>query len=590
MRDQDLFLERALQSEERITAEQLETARRYAAEHDVDLTDALVACEAMTGREVAMVKAEMCEVPYVNLADFEPALSNTSLVQRAVAERFLAFPLFLTDGVLTLAMDDPLNLDATDQIRQLTKCDIDTVLAEREQIRAMTARAYSLNLGEVKDDGVELEIEDAPSSAEISQPVVAAVNQLLTDAVVQRASDIHLNPDEHELRLRFRVDGVLQERQGPPLSMHASLVQRLKVMAHLDLTQTRRPQDGKFRFRHGNTVVDVRMSTVPTVCGENVVLRLLANTQSVQDFHELGIPAAMIRDVEELISHPYGMLLVTGPTGSGKTTTLYSALNRLNKPSRNIMTIEDPVEIRLPYIRQIQVNPEIGLTFAGALRSILRQDPDIVLVGEVRDNETATIAMQAALTGHMVLSTVHTNDAVGAIARLRDYHLPPFVINSALLGAIAQRLVRRVCQHCVTHDQPDDLVRHRFGLAEEQADGFVRGKGCSRCGQTGYRGRVGIYELLRNTEEVQRLNEDGASVQRIREYAVRKGMRLMWQDGLEKARLGITTLQEVAKVASVMMLNGEGGDERQAGWAANDHPSEQTGSDEHAESSRRRSA
>lgn len=570
MRDQDLFLERALQNEQRVTTDQIEKAKRHVHEHDVDLTDALVACEIMTGREVALVKADMCEVPYVNLADYEPALTNTSLVPRAVAERYLAFPLFVTDDVLTLAMDDPLNLDATDQIRQITKCDIDAVLADREQIRAVTARTYSLNLGATKNDDVELELEEVAEAAEISQPVVAAVNQLLADAVAQRASDIHLNPDEHELRLRFRVDGVLQERQGPPLSMHASLVQRLKVMAHLDLTQTRRPQDGKFRFRHGSIVVDVRMSTVPTVCGENVVLRLLANTQSVQDFHDLGVPAPMIRDVEELISHPYGMLLVTGPTGSGKTTTLYSALNRLNKPSCNIMTIEDPVEIRLPYIRQIQVNSEIGLTFAGALRSILRQDPDVVLVGEIRDNETATIAMQAALTGHMVLSTVHTNDAAGAIARLRDYHLPPFVINSALLGAIAQRLVRRVCPHCVKPDQPDDLVRHRFGLTEDACDGFVHGTGCSRCGQTGFRGRVGIYELLRNTTEVQRMIEDGASVQRIREYAVGRGMRLMWQDGLEKARLGMTTLNEVAKVASIMMLQDEDSDERQAGWAEAD--------------------
>jgi type IV pilus assembly protein PilB len=565
MRDQDLFLERALHSEQRVATDQIERAKRYALENDVDLTDALINCEILPGRDVALIKAEMCEVPYVNLADYEPSLTNTTLVPRSLAERFLAFPLFVTDGVLTLAMDDPLNLDATDQIRQITKCDVDTVLADREQIRAVTARAYALNVGAKKDEEIKIELDEAAPSVDISQPVVAAVNQLLTDALVQRASDIHLNPDEHELRLRFRVDGVLQERQGPSLSMHASLVQRLKVMAQLDLTQTRRPQDGKFRFRHGNVVVDVRMSTVPTICGENVVLRLLANQQSVQSFHELGMPAAIIRDVEQLISHPYGMMLVTGPTGSGKTTTLYAALNRLNTPAANVMTIEDPVEIRLPYLRQIQVNPEIGLTFANALRSILRQDPDIVLVGEVRDNETATIAMQAALTGHMVLSTVHTNDAAGAIARLRDYHLPPFVINSALLGVIAQRLVRRVCQHCTTTDRPDDLLAERFGIAISDREGFVRGKGCRRCGQTGYRGRVGIYELLRNTTDVQHLIEQVVSVQRIREHAVSQGMRLMWQDGLEKARVGLTTLSEVAKVASVLMLEGEQDEDQSAG-------------------------
>ena len=294
-----------------------------------------------------------------------------------------------------------------------------------------------------------------------SQPVVAAVNQLLADAIELEASDVHINPDEEVLRLRYRVDGLLQEQQGLPLSMHAGIVQRLKVMAHLDLTQTRRPQDGKFRFNHKGDPIDIRMSSIPTVCGENVVLRLLMSGTVVLDFHELGMPAQMATDLEELINRPYGMLLVTGPTGCGKTTSLYTVLNKLNDPSRNIMTIEDPVEIRLPYLRQIQVHSEIGLTFASALRSIVRQDPDVVLVGEIRDNETASIALQAALTGHMVLATLHTNDAPGAVARLRDYHLPPFVINSAVLAVVAQRLVRRVCQHCIVSDKIDDLFRHR---------------------------------------------------------------------------------------------------------------------------------
>jgi type II secretory ATPase GspE/PulE/Tfp pilus assembly ATPase PilB-like protein len=330
-------------------------------------------------------------------------------------------------------------------------------------------------------------------------------------------------------------------------------VQRLKVMAHLDLTQTRRPQDGKFRFRHGHQHVDVRMSTVPTVCGENVVLRLLTNTQTFQDFLELGVPAPLASELQDVISAPHGMLLVTGPTGSGKTTTLYTALSKLNDPSRNIMTIEDPVEVRLSYVRQIQVNHEIGMTFANALRSILRQDPDIVLVGEIRDNETATIALQSALTGHLVLSTLHTNDAVGAVSRLCDYGLPSFVINSAVLGVMAQRLVRRVCQHCVMKDTIDDLVRRRFGLEDDRAE-FVRGRGCTRCGQSGYRGRIGLYEFLRFGPEIKRLVEEGASTDRIRGRAVADGMRLMWQDGLDKARLGQTTLSEIFKAASVIEM------------------------------------
>ncbi|MHC4081371.1 MAG: GspE/PulE family protein [Planctomycetota bacterium] len=552
MHNQDVFLEQTLLEEARVSAEELETARRYSIEHQVDLVDALISTETISGREVALVKAGICEAPFVNLDDFEACFANTQLVPRAVAERYCLFPLFKIDNVLTLAMDDPLNLEAMDQARQFAKCEVDAVLCDRQQLRPLINRAYRLTQVHTEEE------EEAPvegeAATDTSQPVVAAVNQILADAADQVASDIHINPDDQVLRLRYRVDGELQEQQAPPLSMHAGIVQRLKVMAHLDLTQTRRPQDGKFRFSHDSAEVDVRMSTLPTVCGENVVLRLLSNAQVVLDFHELGVPAPLVSELEEMISRPYGMLLVTGPTGCGKTTTLYTVLHKLNDPSRNIMTIEDPVEIRLPYLRQIQVHSEIGLTFASALRSIVRQDPDVILVGEIRDNETATIALQAALTGHMVLATLHTNDAPGAVARLRDYNLPAFVINSAVLGVVAQRLVRRVCQHCRAHETVDDLVRHRFGLEEDDLKDFVTGKGCPRCGHTGYRGRVGLFELLKFTQPVQTLVEQGGSTKKIRERAIREGMHQMWQDGLEKARMGQTTLHEVAKVAAVMSV------------------------------------
>ena len=448
-------------------------------------------------------------------------------------------------------MDDPLNLEAMDQARQFAKCEVDSVLCDREQLRPLISRAYRLTQTHSTVQESEVVADGEPMN-DNSQPVVAAVNQLLADAVDIMASDVHINPDEHELRLRYRVDGVLQEKQGPPLSMHAGIVQRLKVMAHLDLTQTRRPQDGKFRFHHGSAAIDVRMSTLPTVCGENVVLRLLTNAEVILNFHELGVPSKMSTELEELMDRPYGMILVTGPTGCGKTTTLYTVLNRLNEPSRNIMTIEDPVEIRLPYLRQIQVHSEIGLTFASALRAIVRQDPDVILVGEIRDNETATIALQAALTGHLVLATLHTNDAPGAVARLRDYNLPAFVINSAVLAVVAQRLVRRLCRHCVMPDSIDDILRHRFGLDEQDAKEFQRGKGCPQCGHTGYRGRLGLYELLKFSQPIQTLVEQGGSTKKIRERAIREGMRQMWEDGLEKARLGQTSLHEVAKVAAVM--------------------------------------
>jgi type IV pilus assembly protein PilB len=539
MHNQDVFLEQSLLEEGNLTDEQLKAAQEYAQEREVDLVDALIKTEAASARTIALAKAGICEAPYVDLSEYNVNFANTQVVPRSVAERFILFPLFKIDDVLTLAMDDPLNLEAMDQARLFAKCEIDAVLCDREQLRALISRAYRLSQsqrGAEHVEAIEEEEERQEGPTEASQPVVAAVNQLIADAIDQGASDVHVNPDQNDLRLRFRVDGVLLEQQGPPLSMHAGIVQRLKVMANLDLTQTRRPQDGKFRFIHDGAPIDVRMSTLPTVCGENVVLRLLASSLSILDFHELGVPAPMVAELEEMIHRPYGMVLVTGPPGCGKTTTLYTMLHKLNDPSRNIMTIEDPVEIRLPYLRQIQVHAEIGLTFAMALRSIVRQDPDVILVGEIRDNETATIALQAALTGHMVLAS--------------------FVINSAVLGVVAQRLVRRVCQHCAVPETVDDLMRQRFGLSPDDTD-FLTSRGCPRCGHTGFRGRVGLYELLKFTLPVQTLVEQGGSTKKIRERAIREGMRQMWQDGVDKARMGQTTLQEVSKVAAITATVGD---------------------------------
>jgi len=332
--------------------------------------------------------------------------------------------------------------------------------------------------------------------------------------------------------------------------MHPGLVQRLKVMAALDLTQTRRPQDGKFRFTHAGKPIDVRLSLIPTIYGENVVMRLLTSGTAIKDFHDLGMASDTIAQLETLITQPHGMLLVTGPTGSGKTTTLYTAIKKLNSPDRNVMTIEDPVEIRLPMVRQTQVNTEIGLTFAGSLRSILRQDPDVVLVGEIRDEETARIACQAALTGHFVLSTLHTNDAPGAIGRLRDMGCPPFAINAALAGVLGQRLLRSVCATCARPDQPDELLLRQFGI-EGETEGLMRGAGCGKCMSSGYRGRVAATELFLMDRAMQELIEQNATTARIRSAAIHAGMRPMWKDGLEKARMGFTTLEEVGRVVAI---------------------------------------
>ncbi len=578
MRDAEMFLERALIDEGLLDPGAIADVRRYALKHDLDLVDALVGAGLLTPRDIALTRALMFEAPYVALAEYQPCHDNAKLLPKSVAQRHCVFPLFVIDNVLTLAMEDPLNLEATDQVRQITRCEIDPVLCERDELRSLISRAYSLNTGHDAGSSTEEAKERVSDLLEETAPIVAAVNQLLADAVAERASDVHINPDEDRVHLRFRIDGVLHEKQGPPLAMHAGIVQRLKVMAHLDLTQTRRPQDGRFRFHPGkrdghggmrdNRSIDVRISTVPTVCGENVVLRMLSRATSVPTFSELGFAGSLMAQMEELLTQPYGMLLVSGPTGSGKTTTLYAALSKLNHPSRNLMTIEDPVEIRMPYVRQIQAHPDIGLTFASALRSILRQDPDVVLVGEIRDAETAGIALQAALTGHMVLSTVHTNDSAGAVARLRDFGLHSFVINSALLGVIAQRLLRRVCEQCTQPqrlDTLDPLVRRRLGLDDEsvaKGAGFVRGAGCRTCGQTGYRGRIGAFELLAFTTQVREAVEAGCSTERIRQVAHRAGMRAIWQDGMDKARLGLTTLEEVASIAAICHLQFEDAQEQ----------------------------
>lgn len=542
------FIQQALIEADYLDSDRLAQVKAHAAEEGVTAEQAAVALGFVSASQLAIVKAGVHEVPYVNLANHEINFANANLVPKSVAERYLLFPLFHLDGVVVVGMDDPLNLAAQDQVRQHARCEVEAVLCEPEQLRALINRAYRLSVG-AADDSVAVDDHRARIDEE-SQPVIAAVNQLLADAVEQGASDVHLNPDEHELHLRFRIDGSLQARQGPSKAMHPALVQRLKVMARLDLTQTRRPQDGKLRFQHHGSSYDVRLSTVPTVHGENVVMRILRPHAAITSFKELGLSQRQAEEIEDWIRQPYGMLLVTGPTGSGKTTTLYTALHMLNEPQRNVMTVEDPVEIRLPLVRQIQVNPEINLTFATALRSILRQDPDVVLVGEIRDAETASIALQASLTGHLVLSTLHTNDAPGAITRMADLGVPPYLVNASLIGVVSQRLVRRICSHCAQGEKPDELMRKRFQLADEEG-GFQRGKGCGKCLQTGYRGRLGLYELLSITPAVKSVIETQQGTETLRQAALEMGMRPMWRDGVDKASLGLTTLEEVAKVAFI---------------------------------------
>ena len=507
--------------------------------------DHLVSKGVIAGRDVAMIRALVCEVPFVDLDHFEIDIRNASLLPKSVAETHEAFPLFAMERGVIVGMTDPLNFRGLDQIRQRVRQNVEAVLCEPEALRKLIARAYRHGFArdEASGEGEHEATETAPSD-----PVIATVDDFIASAIDDRASDIHLNPDEMETHLRFRVDGVLQSKTAPPKSMHAALVRRLKVLAGLDLTQSRKPQDGKFKFTHSGETFDIRLSIIPTIWGENAVLRVLRHASEIKTFDALGMDADVVREIEAAIAKPHGMILVTGPTGSGKTTTLYTALARLNAPERNIMTIEDPVEIRLPLIRQTQVNQEVGLTFATALRTILRQDPDIVLVGEIRDQETAHIAVQSALTGHLVLSTLHTNDAPGAIARLRDFEVPAFVISSALLGVLAQRLIRRLCAKCLTPDAPTDDELAPFGLGASDRPRLKTGAGCAACGHTGFRGRLGIYEWMRVSPEIRALIAQDATPISIAEAAARGDMRSMWHDGLRQALAGRTTLAEIAKI------------------------------------------
>lgn len=553
MLDHDGFVVSALIEEGRVARDAADRAKAEASLKSRPITSVLVERGLVTAREVALARASICEVPFVDLSQYAIDIRNCGRLSQDTAETLMAFPLFVVGDSVTVGMVNPLDLRAVDQLRAILKTDIETVLCEEAAIRWLIDSAFVMS-------GQSSTAPDLVPEAELTtgkEPIVAAVNQILAQAVDGGASDIHLGPDEHQLLLRFRVDGVLQPRQGPPLAQLSGLVQRLKVMANLDLTQTRRPQDGKFRYTHKGRAVDVRLSLIPTVLGENVVIRLLSSAGAIRGFDDLGIGRAEFEGLSHALDQPNGMILVTGPTGSGKTTTLYTALKKLNSPERNIMTIEDPVEVRMPMVRQIQVNTEIGMTFAGALRSILRQDPDVVFVGEIRDEETARIAIQAALTGHLVLSSLHTNDAAGAVPRLRDLGCPNFALVAAVLAVVGQRLVRRVCSECAAACEPDALTLMQLG-APASSGRFVRGTGCGRCTGSGYKGRLGIYELMRATPSWQRSIEAGASASALRRVALADGFRPMAADGFDKAALGLTTLSEVLRVVASLALEGDG--------------------------------
>ncbi|MEW6664881.1 MAG: type II secretion system ATPase GspE [Thermodesulfobacteriota bacterium] len=475
-------------------------------------------------------------------------------------KRMEMVPLQKTDGFLTVALNDPLNFRAADDLARRAGCrKVRMVLSPLSEIHGALHLLFDQSSDEadrVVEDLESYQIEtqaleglrevDDLMDASHEAPVIRLVNLILTQALRREASDIHIEPYEKVIEVRFRIDGILYEVFTLPRKFHAPVVSRLKVMAELDIAEKRVPQDGRIKIRMANRSVDLRLSIIPMAYGERIVLRILDKGVSLVGLEEMGMGAGKLEIYERLIRKNSGILLVTGPTGSGKTTTLYASINRINSAARNVITIEDPIEYELERVGQIQVNVKTDLTFARGLRSILRHDPDIIMVGEIRDRETAEIAVQASLTGHLVFSTLHTNDASGALTRLVDMGVEPFLIASSLLGVVAQRLVRKICPECREGYPAESAVQEQFGLSREEQ--FFRGNGCSACMESGYKGRTGIFELLVMDPEIRRLLTSGADSVTIRDAAVGAGMTTLFEDGIRKVREGITTLNEVMRV------------------------------------------
>jgi type IV pilus assembly protein PilB len=518
-----------------------------------------------TSEGLARTLASRFQLPFIDLPLTGVSEQASGEIPTHVLERVVAVPYELDGSTLRIAIADPSNVHAIDELRLATRFTLELGVASREDIeneikRLMRAsQAASAVLedeeglleGEAEEDSDDLEVEDGISDV----PLVRLVNSIIFQAAEDGASDIHFEPLEDALAVRLRIDGVLHEVQRIPKRMMPGVTTRLKVLAKLDIAERRKPQDGRISLNAAaaGRTLDIRVATLPTVEGESVVMRLLDKSKRAPTLQELGLSDEMRVRMEGLIRRPTGAILVTGPTGSGKSTTLYAALTEINRPEINIITVEDPVEFRLSGVNQVQINARAGLTFAAALRSILRSDPDVVMVGEIRDGETAKISIEAALTGHLVLSTLHTNDAPGALTRLNEMGVEPFLTGSAVSAVLAQRLARKLCTHCCEMYTPttDEMIKARVSPeVAAAADGvvFYRKKGCPRCGQTGYKGRIGVYQLLVMSETLESLAASKASREELERAAIEEGMRTLWDDGLAKVASGLTSLEELARV------------------------------------------
>jgi type IV pilus assembly protein PilB len=556
---QTLLIEKQLISEE-----ELRKARFYMEERSQSLFQALIEQNIIDESTLILLMAEELGVPTINLTVFKVDKDIIKLIPQKIAIRYELLPLSKVGNSLTVAMADPLNILARDDLHQLTGCEINPIFTTTKDIRRAIDSYYSetKDMEDILQDaedmgGADLEViqEDDDKVGDVDgvdAPVIKMVNLILREAIKARASDIHFEPYEKKYRIRFRVDGSLVEFISPPKKMEGSLMARLKIVSDLNITEKRVPQDGRFRVKMLNREIDFRVSILPTVFGEKAVLRVLDKSNLSVGLEKLGFLKSNLIKVQEAIKKPYGLILVTGPTGSGKSTTLYSVLNLLNTPDRNVMTIEDPIEYQVTGITQTQVLPEVGLNFADGLRSLLRQSPDIILVGEIRDGETADIAVKSSLTGHLVFSTLHTNSACGSITRLIDMGVEPFLIASSLILAAAQRLCKKICENCKEPYVIPAEVLERLEIDKSRLQGITgyHGSGCPVCRNSGYYGRLGTLEILTLDDELSQMVLDRASSDDIERIARKKGMTSMFENAFEKFKMGLTTLEEVLRITS----------------------------------------
>ena len=550
-----------------VTPEQVAQARQEAADSEefVDAVDILKKKGIVQEQELLAMLAQQYGMELLDLSHYDIPQEVIDSMSGDIALHYRVVPVMKHDNLLTIAMSDPTDMETLDTLRYLLGGDVDAVIAPQRQIDLQIAKHYADETEQVNrflgdaniadadmlieqnEEAADSRLGEAETAEDADAPIIRLVTKLLIDAYKMKASDIHFEPMEKRYRVRYRVDGALREVDGPPKYLQANFTSRIKIMSHLDITEKRIPQDGRIQLSVGDKDIDLRVSSIPTTHGESVVMRILDKASIQLDIPKLGFYADDLELVNRIISLPDGIFLVTGPTGSGKTTSLYAFLNTINTPSRKIITVEDPVEYQLPGINQVQVNVAAKMTFAAALKAMLRQAPNIIMVGEIRDVETAEIAINAALTGHLVFSTLHTNDAPGAITRLVDMGVKPFLVATALRAVMAQRLLRRICPECKKPYTPSAAEIKMLRLSPEYLANhqFYKGTGCKKCGHTGYKGRIGIYEIFQITEDIARLVFANESSGVIREAARRAGMRSLRDDAMRKAEAGISTLEEV---------------------------------------------